>query len=82
MRLHETTMHDLNLGVHKSMHSCKIFALKCVEPLTYTSSFTIIYHFPQSFLIFPSLLPHFHHKTTQIITLGVIKHDQESFANG
>jgi hypothetical protein len=65
-----------------------IYDIKCgsvrrgVEPLTYTSSFTIIYHFPQSFLIFPSLLPHFHHKTTQIITLGVIKHDQASFANG
>ena len=42
----------------------------------------LVYHFPQFFLIFPSLLPHFHCKTTQIITLGVIKHDQVSFANG
>ena len=41
----------------------------------------IIYYYLLFFITYLSLSPHFPCKTTQIITLDVIKHDQVSFAN-
>lgn len=40
-----------------------------------------IHYYLLFFITYLPLLPHFQCKTTQIITLDVIKHDQVSFVN-